>query len=321
MKTSLVDSLSQITAEEKKILEGHAQVDSSIYTGSDEFVVDSEKLLRRGKLIEIRPHTRFVHFPEHRHNYIEVTYMLKGSAEHIINGQKLTLKEGDLLFLNTTVVQEIRPAGKDDIAINFIILPEFFNNAFIMLESERSPLNEFLMSCLFQSQTSYNYLYFNVAEVLPIQNLVENLVWTILNETPNQRQIKEKTMALLVLQLMNHTDRIKAESSDYKDKLAVSVLKYIDSHYRTASLTELAGELNYDLHWLSKEIKKQTGKTFKELLLEKRLSQAAYLLKHTGLSIEEIIERLGYENTSYFFRKFKTGFGVSPKKYREQIKQ
>jgi len=321
MNEMLLKTLSVITDEEKKILAGCTEVDSNLYSKSPDFVVDSQKLLHAGKLIKIRPHTRFIYFPKHKHNYIEVVYMCQGHTTHIVNGQKITLNEGDLLFLNQQAVQETFPAGKQDIAINFIILPEFFDHAYVMLESEKSPLSEFLMSCLFRSQTSYSYLYFSVAQILPIQNLVENMVWSILNDLPNQRSINQKTMALLLTQLMNHTDKIQTNNSDFKQELTVSVLKYIDEKYKDGTLTELAQLLKYDLYWLSKEIKKQTGKTFKELLQEKKLSQAAYLLKQTKFSVAEIILLIGYENTSFFYRKFKDYYGLSPKQYREKAKQ
>ena len=96
-------------------------------------IVDCDKLLQKGKLIQVRPHTRFVHFPEHRHNYIEVIYMCQGTTIHIINGNRILLKTGELLFLNQNAVQEILPAGKEDIAVNFIVLPEFFDTAFSMI--------------------------------------------------------------------------------------------------------------------------------------------------------------------------------------------
>lgn len=318
MNQDLIGRLAVITDEEKRILAGNTKINKELYSQGEELVMDSQKLLNAGKLIEIRPHTRFVHFPKHRHNYIEVIYMCQGSTTHKVNGQKITLNEGDLLFLNQKAVQEIFPAGENDIAINFIILPEFFDQAFTLLESENSPLSAFLMGCLFKSQTSYSYLYFNVAEVLPIQNLVENMVWSLANDLPNKRSINQKTMTLLLLQLMNHSDKIQSHNSDFKEELIVSVLRYIEDNYKDGSLTELAQIMNYNLYWLSKEIKKQTGKTFKEILQEKKLSQAAYLLNHTRLSVAEIIVLIGYENTSFFYRKFKDYYGVSPKKYREQ---
>ena len=53
----------------------------------------------------------------------------------------------------------------------------------------------------------------------------------------------------------------------------------MDEHYKNGSLSELAEMLNYDVYWLSREIKKNTGRTYKELLQEKRMNQAKYLLE------------------------------------------
>lgn len=318
MNQALLEKLSVITEEEKSILNGNTtQIDFDIYNKDASFVIDSKSLLQKGKLIEIRPHTRFIHFPKHRHNYIEMIYMCRGQTTHVINGQKIILNEGDLLFLSQKAEQEILPAGKMDIAVNFIILPEFFDKVFQLLEGEKSPLNEFLMSCVFKSQSDYNYLYFNVADVLPIQNLIENMIWSVMNNLHNKHAINQKTMGLLLLQIMNHTDKIQPLSSDFTGGLALHVLSYINENFKDGSLTDLAGQLNYDLHWLSKEIKNQTGKNFTTLLQEKRMLQASYLLKQTQISIADIIVMVGYENSSFFFRKFKQTYGLSPKKYRE----
>ena len=52
-------------------------------------------------------------------------------------------------------------------------------------------------------------------------------------------------------------------------------------------------------------IRRLTGKNYTELVQNKRLTQAAYLLETTGLSVADIGERVGYENMSYFHRIFK----------------
>lgn len=98
MHQELIRELSVITEEEQRILDGRTEIDQEIYTEKKDMVIDSSKLLQRGKLIQVRPHTRFVHFPEHTHNYIEVIYMCQGSTTHILNGNEVVLREGDLLF-------------------------------------------------------------------------------------------------------------------------------------------------------------------------------------------------------------------------------
>ena len=58
-----------------------------------------------------------------------------------------------------------------------------------------------------------------------------------------------------------------------------------------------------------------------ELLQEKRMNQARYLLAHTKLSVNQIIALVGYENNSYFYRKFREKYGETPKDYREREKR
>ena len=70
MQLALLEQLRKITEEERKILDGEAQVDKELYTSGKDFIVDSKKMLSEGKLITVRTHTRFVHFPAHRHNFI-----------------------------------------------------------------------------------------------------------------------------------------------------------------------------------------------------------------------------------------------------------
>ena len=148
MNTEIVRQLSVITEEEQRILDGQKNINKTIYTKKKELVIDSQHFLQKGKLIQVRTHTRFVHFPKHRHNYVELIYMCKGSTTHIIDGNKVVLEEGNLLFLNQNATQEILPAGKDDIAINFIIQPQFFDRTFEMIGAEDNLLRDFLVGSL-----------------------------------------------------------------------------------------------------------------------------------------------------------------------------
>ena len=124
-------------------------------------------------------------------------------------------------------------------------------------------------------------------------------------------------MGLLFLQLVNHIDRMETNAENQSQKLVIDVLGYIEEHYRDGELTQLAKLLNYDAYWLSKEIKKRTGKNYTELVQAKRLNQAAYLLENTAMSVLEVGMAVGYDNQSYFHRIFQKRFGMTPKKYRD----
>ncbi|MDE6893211.1 MAG: AraC family transcriptional regulator, partial [Lachnospiraceae bacterium] len=101
-----------------------------------------------------------------------------------------------------------------------------------------------------------------------------------------------------------------------KQRMMIDVLSYVEEHYRDGELSELAGLLHCDFYWLSREIKRITGKNYTDLVQEKRLNQAVYLLENTNMSVMEIGMSVGYENVSYFHRIFQRRFGVTPRKYR-----
>ena len=232
MTGEILEKLQQITPEEQRILSGEKTIEKEIYMEENSNVIDATKLLEAGKLIQVRTHTRFIHFPEHTHNYVEMIYMCSGSTHHVINGEDVILKQGELLILNQNAVQEIYPAGEGDVAVNFIILPEFFDYGLKMMETD---------------------------------------------------------------------------AASEQQKFIIQVLSYVEEHYKSGELTELAEELRFDIYWLSKDT---------DLVQAKRLSQAAYLLRTTAMNVMDISMAVGYDNISYFHRIFQKKYGMTPRRYR-----
>lgn len=300
LNSDLLDRLSVITKEEQLFLNGEKDIDRSFYMTSSDNVINHDKFLNDGSPISMRPHTRFVHFPEHKHDYIEMVYMCSGNTNHVLNGTPFLLLESELLIINNRVRQEILPAGKNDIAVNFIIKNEFFEDI-AKLFTLKLP-SDFL--------TGTKPLHFSLPEVLPVHNLIENLIW-LLNTTPESYvKLCRYTLGTLFATLFSNTkDRETSPAID-------DVMSYIDKHFKDGQLKKLAKRLHYDFSWLSREIKIKTGKTYTDLVQEKRLSEACFLLRNTDMNISDISLSVGYNNISYFHRLFGKTFGMSPHKYR-----
>ena len=274
MQQELLDHLKKITEEEQKILDGSAEVDKELYTSGRDFIVDSRKMLDEGKLITVRTHTRFVHFPAHRHNFIEVLYVCEGSVTNIIDGKKVVVGKGELLFLNQYTRHELLPAGENDIAINFMILPEFFDVAYSMT-GRNNVLADFLVNILRQDEERGQYLYFKVSEVLQIQNLLENMIYSLVTGKGENNRINQTTMGLIFLYLVDSVQYVEMRvPNQYENMISMTTLDYIEQKYKTATLTELCELLHLPMHVLSKMIKKTTGFNFKELLQRKRLNKS-----------------------------------------------
>ena len=249
-----------------------------------------------------------------RREYPELLYLCRGCARYRIGGTEVTVREGELLLLGQNTPLEPLDGGSDPLDVSFFIKPEFFGDILSFLGSEQTPLREFVLRCLGQ-ETPYGYLHFHVAGVRPIENLLENLLLHLLESPDSRRAIPLYTVGLLFVHLLEESDRLTMGIREQQSILGV--LRYLENNYAGGSLTEAAQLLHCDVTWLSREIKRRTGRTYTELLQERRLQQAAWLLEHTRQRVSDIAVSVGYENVSYFHRIFQKRFGLSPKKYRD----
>ncbi len=313
----ILSYLMNLTEEEQQILTGQSLINKDLYTEKKDFEIDAKKLLHNDELINIRKHTRFIDFPEHKHNYIEMAYILQGEMIQKIKGKEIRLKKGEIIFLNQHITHEIKASSKEDIIINFIIKPEFFEYILNLIDKENI-ISKFLFSTIYGGSRKGEYICFYVGNIKNVQNIIEQVINEIINMSTLRKSKIKFLVGLLLIELLNNPQSIVSYSEEnYDIKLMMEILKYIDESYEEANLTKLCETLHQQDYKICKLIKKNTGLTFKELVQEKRIEKAIELLKSTDYAIEDIIRRVGYENDSYFYRIFKKKFGLSPKEYKK----
>ncbi len=313
LSESLLEEFRPITPIEQQILRVQEQAPQLLDTHSQIDLINNQDYLSDGRLIGLCQHPRFAPSREHRHDYIELVYVCSGQMTNIVNGAHINLQAGELLFLGQNVRHAVCLTGLEDVAINFIILPEFFGTTLSLIGEESTALHSFLIDCLFGRNTGPGYLHFRVAEDEKIQNLIENLIRTLLYPNANRHKISQLTMTLLFLEILGRTETL---GWDEPESRALKALQYVENHYINGSLAEAAEQLHCNIYTLSRDIRRKTGKTYTQLVQEKRLTQAGFLLRTTNWTVETIARTVGYENISYFHRLFQQFFGKSPRQYR-----
>lgn len=100
--------------------------------------------------------------------------------------------------------------------------------------------------------------------------------------------------------------------------IAEEIETYVNSNYhRKISLSDIAAHLNLGCRQTERRVKQLFDMTWGELLCRKRLAVAGFLLRTTAKGLDEIAADCGFEDKSYFCRRFAASFGLSPGKYRE----
>ena len=72
-------------------------------------------------------------------------------------------------------------------------------------------------------------------------------------------------------------------------------------------------------NYFTKKFKEKTGHTPLKYVNILRLERAKFLLEHTDISINKIMEEVGFLDSAHFSKLFKLGTGYSPSKYRKAL--
>ncbi len=317
MIPELLEELKQITELEEKILNSPQPVMSHFVDAKNPDMIARDKVIGTDKLIAPLMQPRFVEFPMHGHEYMDMIYMYDGKTMHVMeDGTNIHLEKDDLLLLSPKARHACSSTGYDDIALHFLILPEFLQGPLEMLKTE-TVLRRFLINAANASDTSEAYLHYHLQDIPEAKNLLENMILTLRHNLPNHQDILQYTAGLLFLVLLERTDKIiLGTPTSYEYEIVANALSYITENYATASLESFASLINEPPYYVSRLIRKYSPYTFTEHLQKKRLLRAAFLLTNSSQSVEEIIAEVGYDNSSYFHRLFKEMYGTTPKKYR-----
>jgi two-component system response regulator YesN len=126
-------------------------------------------------------------------------------------------------------------------------------------------------------------------------------------------------------QLKDHLRYSVDSSIDYLESvegygpIIKRTLKYVDEHYQEElSLKTLSHTLNMNSIYLGQLFLQEMKVTFSDYVNKYRIEKAKQLLLKTVLKVNDIANKVGYIDPTYFFRKFRKVVGVTPLEFRQR---
>lgn len=123
--------------------------------------------------------------------------------------------------------------------------------------------------------------------------------------------------------LMDYCQKIRGliqkKQVDNNVILAENAKKIVEERFGDPALSveTVCRELHVSSSFFSKVFKQETGQTFLNYLINRRMEEAKKLLDKTDYKSHVIGEMVGYPEPNYFSYVFKKNCGVSPVKYRK----
>lgn len=257
---------------------------------------------------------RFSAVPEHRHEWFELVYMYSGQTTVTVESTPVQLVQGQCLLINCNAVHSCGECGENDILINFLILRQYLNQNFFNRFSNSGYLSQYLIRTLNNQNSRHNFIHFRSEKSRRLPVFFREFLCEYYDCGIYAKDYIDSYTTLIFLELTN-TFRLDSDGrSGQRDLLPI--LRYIEENFRTCTLKSTAAFFHMNPNYLSNYIKKQSGTTFLSIVQNQRLLYAARLLENTGLPVTEIAEKAGYQNVSFFYKKFKEKYRCMPTEFR-----
>lgn len=254
--------------------------------------------------------------PFHRQEFffIDYAYHLDYDALSAKFDNLVTVHEGDCYIGQPFSGYALRgdSEGDDIIMIGVHIKKEAFFREYLPALSMDADMFRFFLDPQ-TDKFSDEFIHLSFEKTSPIRTLLELMVI----EYADRKEDTQLILKPMVLSLFMHiARRYRLEKPNVTSaSLSDRIIQEINSHPESVTLKDLATKFSYHPNYISSLLHSETGRTFSEIVLEKRMERAVILLKGTTLSIEEISSMLGYSNHSNFYKAFKEYYGVTPREY------
>ena len=253
---------------------------------------------------------------KHFHDFFELIYVCKGNPVGVINDQELQLEEGNLCIMNPNAIHYFKKYSEaTDLILNIVLPKKLFHKSIFRILFNDPVLNAFFIRYRLENESQPSFLYLPVRD-MDIDLLLELLVKEYLNKKEYSHVILEALLTLIFSFLLRS---YKSQSKPINSIMA-EILDYIYINHKTISMHSLSVHFNYHPKYLSSFIHKQTGQSFRELIVKIKLQSAVNYLIYTNYSIEQIVDLAGYKDKSSFYNMFKKEYNVSPTVYRKQFR-
>lgn len=316
---ALLNEIDRVEALQRKTGENFNEMNLD-YNSSVIPKIPSSTFFDEGPIF-INKHHRFSYTPAHTHSFIEMNYVLRGNSSQKINGEQILLKENQLILMDKEVIQQIDYVGEKDLILNFLIQDTALRTSFLnYLVTSENPVTNFFTQAALKNENHNRFLIFDLSEGSLARNLLTILATKFFRKDGNYQNSLNLLLGALLIELTN--SEVLSSSSDFPPQTEIiEILHYINEHYTSITLYDLADHFGYNKNYLSNMLKAKTGITFQEMLDQKRLSEAKKLLQESDTAINEIAEMVGYKSVPSLFKLFQHRLHITPNEYRQRIRK
>lgn len=278
---------------------------------------DKDKLIRVGVFNNNTP------VAAHKHDYIEIALITKGSCVHKYHNSELTLIPGDVFIVAPH--EEHSYAISSDVTIyNCQFYPEALGEDWRSINKISGIYEMLMVEPLYRTEV-------NLQEILHLQpaeiSSTESILTKMLEEQEMQAgyHLAQKAYLLMLLCSLGRVWENQSKSKVYKfnvngkRQILAEGLRHLENNITDdLNISDLALKACMSPHYFRKVFKEVTGLTPVDYINKLRINKAVQQLKENRCTVAEIAEMVGIYDINYFSRLFRKNMGCSPTEFRKK---
>jgi AraC family transcriptional activator of pobA len=250
----------------------------------------------------------------HRHDYHELVWTRRGSGRHLIDGEVSTVEPNTVTIIGRGQVHVFERASGLSGA-----LVRFGDELLLGAPAVRAHPGWLLGERRVRRVT------------VPAGDVprLEATLRTLAAETarpPDSRSLdlQRHFLSVLLLWIERWYEAVRTEQRDADDAELQLYRRFVEvlerDFARHHDARHYADDLAVPQSVLSRALTDVSGRGTKELITDRRMLEAARLLRFTDLSVGEVAFRAGFGDQLYFSRAFRRRMGEAPTAYRDRLR-
>jgi AraC-like DNA-binding protein/mannose-6-phosphate isomerase-like protein (cupin superfamily) len=258
----------------------------------------------------------------HTHEYLELAYIVSGTFRQRILGKDIVFRQGDLCLIDKNCLhQDYLNTGSA--CILFIGIANEMFDSIISNPAADERIISFLQTALLKQKNLWQYLHFKPKD--PSSSKIEEYLLALMHELIHHDKASSYIchgLMMRIFTLLSSGYDISLSSKMQRKMnwiLYEEIISYIKQNYRDISIKQLSEHFHFHEDYFNRMLKSKTGMTYIQYVQNLRLKEAERLLRHTSLTIDEIVSKVGYSNKGYFYKIFVEKNHMTPDKFRREI--
>lgn len=283
-------------------------------------ILREDMFFQNSQDVAVFQHYRYMPATYHAHDFFELACVLSGSFTNYIGRQAIRLRAGDILILAPHTKHAVCTYDEESVMVNILIRSSSFEQHFLNVLPHNDLLYNFFAKTLYTS-SDMPYLIFRTGE----KSLLTGHILQLYQEYVRNKRYKNtmiiSLLSVFFVMLLRYYEKdviIPSVSPTVMNENTIFILQYMQEHYATITLAQLANFFNYSERQIQRIITTATGTGFSENIKKLRMTHAAEMLENSSLTVSEIASAVGCYDVSNFRRLFKNYYDMTPQQYRKE---